>query len=438
MSSAVVDTDPAVLLARFHDVITDLQNASLTCCTDTEVVEFWQGLETGRRMLETVDHTVIGQVETRHLPYEYGARTTAVLARNLLRISSPEANSRVANAHSCGAQTSLTGETLPPIYPLVAAAQRAGTMSRQQANIACSTIDRLPAQAQLERGTWVENLMVDQAAVLDPGALRKVADHVRESFDPDGGPGPDYRDRTREFRLSRRPDGSSHVSGDTTAELSEYLLTLFDTLAKPAPEPGAMKDTRSVGQRQHDALLDALKLLFRADLLPDAGGVTTTIVLTTSAENWINNTGTTQTGHGVQVPTPEAKKWAAGDAQVIAVALNQLKAVIAYSDKHRLFTENQRFAMTARDKGCAFPGCDSPPQKCESHHVTEWQETHHTSVDNGMLLCSFNHRNFEQAGWRGIMINGIPHFIPPRWLDPEQKPLRNRTHDPEREVGPFG
>jgi hypothetical protein len=438
MSSALAEVDPAMLLARFQQVVTQLQDVSLNGCTDTEVAEFWQGLETGRRMLETVDHTVIGEVETRHLPYEYGARTTAVLARNLLRISSPEANSRIANAHAAGPKTALTGEPLPPTYPLVAAAQRAGVMSRQQANITCATIDRLPADVQIERGVWAEELLVGQAAVLDPAALRKVADHLRETYDPDAGPGPDYRDRTREFRLSLRPDGSSHISGDATAEFTEHLRTLFDTLAKPQTAADAAKDTRTVGQRQHDAVLDALKLAMRADLLPDCGGVTTTIVLTTSAENWATNTGSTQTGHGVRVPTPEAKKWAAGDAQIIAVALNELKAVVAYSDKHRLFTENQRLAMTARDLGCAFPGCDSPPQRCEAHHVTEWQEGGRTRVDNGMLLCSFNHRNFEAAGWTGVMINGIPHFIPPRWIDPQQKPLRNRTHDPEREVDPFG
>jgi hypothetical protein len=28
------------------------------------------------------------------------------------------------------------------------------------------------------------------------------------------------------------------------------------------------------------------------------------------------------------------------------------------------------------------------------------------------------------------MINGIPHWIPPAYRDPEQKPIRNTLHDP--------
>jgi hypothetical protein len=29
------------------------------------------------------------------------------------------------------------------------------------------------------------------------------------------------------------------------------------------------------------------------------------------------------------------------------------------------------------------------------------------------------------------MINKIPHWIPPKWRDPDQVPIRNQAHDPE-------
>jgi hypothetical protein len=435
MSSAVTQADPAVLLARLHDVVAELQNVSLTAGTDAEVLEFWQGVETGRRMLETVDHVVIGEVETRHLPFEYGARSTAVLARNLLRISQGEAGSRVANAHAAGARRTVTGEPQPPSYPLVAAAQAAGTVSRQQANLITRTIDKLPPEQQVDNGAWAEEFLVDQATVLDPAALAKIAHHLGDVFDPDGRLDPERAERIRELRLHEKPDGSGRICGDVTAELLEHLRTALASLTKPQTGPDGVKDPRSLGQRHHDGLLALVKAAMRAGQLPDRGGVTTTIILTTTVENWLTGKGLVQTGHGVLIATRQAWEWA-GDAQIIAVALNELKAIVGYSDKHRLFTENQRLAMTARDKGCAFPGCPTPAQQCEAHHVTEWRDGGTTRVDNGMLLCSFNHRNFEQAGWHAIMINGIPHFIPPRWIDPQQKPIRNRTHDPEREVNP--
>jgi hypothetical protein len=31
------------------------------------------------------------------------------------------------------------------------------------------------------------------------------------------------------------------------------------------------------------------------------------------------------------------------------------------------------------------------------------------------------------------MINKIPHWIPPKWRDSEQRPIRNHAHDPQVE-----
>jgi hypothetical protein len=27
------------------------------------------------------------------------------------------------------------------------------------------------------------------------------------------------------------------------------------------------------------------------------------------------------------------------------------------------------------------------------------------------------------------MLNGVPHYVPPYWLDPDRTPTRNTTHD---------
>jgi hypothetical protein len=85
--------------------------------------------------------------------------------------------------------------------------------------------------------------------------------------------------------------------------------------------------------------------------------------------------------------------------------------------------------MIARDKGCSFPGCTVGPQWTQAHHVTEWQIGKRTSIDDAALLCGFHHREFENLGWQCLMINGIPHFIPPWWLDHDQRPQRNSAHD---------
>jgi NADH:ubiquinone oxidoreductase subunit D len=51
------------------------------------------------------------------------------------------------------------------------------------------------------------------------------------------------------------------------------------------------------------------------------------------------------------------------------------------------------------------------------------------SIDDGALLCGYHHREFEKLGWSCLMLNGIPHYTPPHWLDPDQTPIRNTVHD---------
>jgi hypothetical protein len=109
--------------------------------------------------------------------------------------------------------------------------------------------------------------------------------------------------------------------------------------------------------------------------------------------------------------------------------LDKAKAITAYSSTHRLFTEQQRLALHVRDRGCSFPRCDAPPGYAQVHHVDEYGNGGPTTVANGTLVCGFHRRNFEAMGWRCTMLDGIPHWIAPKWLDPDQAPIRNRKHD---------
>jgi hypothetical protein len=81
---------------------------------------------------------------------------------------------------------------------------------------------------------------------------------------------------------------------------------------------------------------------------------------------------------------------------------------VAYSSVQRLFTEQQRLAMAARDGGCSYWGCDHPAAWTQAHHVQEWHDTHRTTVDQGALICGANHRTFQTMGWTNQIINADP------------------------------
>jgi hypothetical protein len=427
--AAIVESADA--LARLESAVEEVIALSLTSSSDAEVVALWQRLETVSRRLAVADHAVIAEVSTRRLDFSHACNGIAAFARQTLRIGIREAHARVRAADAAGPRRAMTGEALGPIYPRVAAAQHDGDISPAHARIIVRCVDKLPDAIQAERGEAVEEFLVEQAANFDPDALAKLAERIALTLDPDGQlTDLEHRERHRDFRAQQHPDGSGTIHGEFTAEAMQHLLTMLDTLARPRPATDGMQDSRTPGQRRHDAVLEMLKMAERCAQLPDSGGITTSLILTATRQDWESGHGTATTGHGAVIPVKQAQTWLDGESRVIAAVFDRARSIWGYSSIHRFFTESQRLAMAARDKGCSFPGCDAPVHQCQSHHIIDAANGGPTSVDNGCLLCAFHHREFQRMGWTATMIHGTPHWIPPPWIDPDQKPRRNHTHDP--------
>ena len=53
--------------------------------------------------------------------------------------------------------------------------------------------------------------------------------------------------------------------------------------------------------------------------------------------------------------------------------------------------ESIRKAVIARDKGCAWPGCNRRPAACDVHHVKHKKHGGKTSTTDCVLLCQYHH-----------------------------------------------
>jgi hypothetical protein len=362
MSASVVTGSVTELLARLDAVVDELSAVSLEECADAEVVELWRDVERCRRRLDPVEHRVIGQVQTRSLAFAHGCKSTVDLARHLLNIGAGEARGRVAAADALGERRSLSGERLAPIYPTLAAAVGSGAVSQRAALTIIRTVEKLPAEVRAEHDHAVEAVLTDFARHHDPDVLARHAAELRDRLDQDGQHrDADHRDRTRELTLRRRPDGSGTLTGGLTCETAELLQAYLGATSAPKPGPDGARDERSAAQRRHDALLAGLKTLLGSALTPESGGCRTTVTLTMDADDFATNQGTARTGYGYPVPVDLAKTWLEPEARAILVLLSKTKGIVAYSTVQRLFTEQQRLAMAARDRGCSYWGCDAPP-----------------------------------------------------------------------------
>ncbi|MEO7745197.1 MAG: HNH endonuclease signature motif containing protein [Actinomycetota bacterium] len=87
-------------------------------------------------------------------------------------------------------------------------------------------------------------------------------------------------------------------------------------------------------------------------------------------------------------------------------------------------------ALTVRDAGCAFPGCDAPTSRCDAHHITHWADGGPTALANLVLLCRYHHQRVlhddqHQDRW-SVRIDddtGRPVFTPPTWTGRRGVPL---------------
>jgi hypothetical protein len=66
----------------------------------------------------------------------------------------------------------------------------------------------------------------------------------------------------------------------------------------------------------------------------------------------------------------------------------------------RVVAPAQHTALTVRDGGCRFPGCDRPVAWCEGHHLRHWLHGGATDLGNLVLVCRGHHHAVHEGGWR--------------------------------------
>jgi hypothetical protein len=124
--------------------------------------------------------------------------------------------------------------------------------------------------------------------------------------------------------------------------------------------------------------------------------------------------------------SPAAARRIACCAGIQRVLLDPAGAVLEVGREHRTATPAQFAALTARDGGCAFPGCTRPPAWCIAHHIIHWADGGPTDLDNLVLLCGHHHTVAHHHGWHvQLGPDRLPDFYPPPWIDPDQQPRRN-------------
>ncbi len=151
-------------------------------------------------------------------------------------------------------------------HPKIAQALAAGQMSESVARTICQWTGKLPEDC---RDAADEILIAAATAGMDLRDLAELAGEIYQRSlpdPPDDDPDETFEDRS--VRLETTFQGAGVLGGELTPACAAVVGAVLDALSAPA---GA-EDTRSHQQRYHDALMEAMRRLVAAGLLPERAG----------------------------------------------------------------------------------------------------------------------------------------------------------------------
>jgi hypothetical protein len=128
---------------------------------------------------------------------------------------------------------------------------------------------------------------------------------------------------------------------------------------------------------------------------------------------------------------PATARRLACDAKAIPVVLGTRSEPIDLGRAAYVVTWALRRLLIMRDRGCAQPGCTRRANRCHAHHIRHWADGGPTTLDNLVLLCRYHHHLIHHGGWQIEMREGRPWFVPPRWIDPQRRPIPGGPTLPE-------
>lgn len=419
-----------------------------------------------------------------------GYRNTAEFLRARLRISAGEARRRLALATDVLPRTGMSGQPLPAAKEELAAGVASGDIASRAASIICLSLERVRHVCPPEAIARMEHALARTAVENDQDFLTRIAKRWTDALDQDGEEPGEQELRQRQGAFIRRARrGLQHLEIFATTAQFENLLTVMNLATNPrigaasGSDPDAAGTTRSdpdaagttdadadaaavaaanatgdghadscdadAGtlerldqrtrpQRLLDGLVGACKAALATGDLPAAGGLRPQVMVTIDYRDLLDKLGGADPETNAPASsnagtlmftgpiTASTVRKIACDADIIPVVLGGPGRILDIGRASRVFPPHIRKALTARDRGCAFPQCTIPAPWCEAHHINYWSRGGSTGTGNGALLCSHHHHLMHKEQWTIQMRSGVPWFIPPPHLDPGQLPRRNR------------
>lgn len=426
-----------------------------------------QALEFAGALLDRVDH--VGRASAtaeKRLGWVRLATAVADRARGLADLLVGEAEAAEASERAQGTPMTtwltldertgrreatravLSGRELVE-HERVRAAVLAGEASVAHARATHRVLAELPESFGAGERARAEEWLVERARRATPPRLAKSGPELLEAL---GHPESSLTEAERaeaRYRVARlrrfvrfTPDGqgSTLIFGSLpTAECAglERLIAAYEQSerrgARDARDREALR--RTPGQRRADALVRLVAEHARPGRAPKVAGDRPRVVVSLSYDTMVERAEQAGLIGGEACVPPGELRRLLCDADVMPVVLGSRSQPVDLGVTRRLVDAALRQALSERDRGCVFPGCDGADAECEAHHIIPWWMLGPTALENLVLLCPHHHRLCEPVRfWTGpdpgrwevrLGHDGVPEVLPPDRVDGARVPRRH-------------
>ncbi len=343
----------------------------------------------------------------------------------------------------------FTGRDLAA-HPETRDAALSGQIGVRQARSISGVLDQLPEDLDDQQRAAAEQILVDRARTTPAEKLSTMGQSVLDAVSPNHPENDPERQLAkldaqrnrarlrRSLTFSSDGDGSTIIRGSLPTLDAAGFVKLIEAYRESDRRRGRdqadrLAETRTPEQRRADALLMLVAEHQRARRAPSVAGDRPRLVVTIREQDLRDRAemaGLIE--HDQQITAGELRRLCC-DADLLPAVLGAESEVLDIGRTQRLVTPAIRRALSIRDGGCVFPGCDAPDVRCDAHHIYPWYMGGKTSLDNLVLLCPHHHQLVEPCRfWTGpppdrweirLDRNGLPEVIPPKRVDPERKPI---------------
>ncbi|ORB31078.1 HNH endonuclease signature motif containing protein [Mycolicibacterium parafortuitum] len=429
----------------------------LELLTRDELLEALDELETLSCQLPGLGHRLLARLQTETTAREMGAKSWKDVLRIRWRISVTEANRRLTEACLLAPRPAVTGPALPPLLPATAIAQERGLINPEHVEVIRKSVAKLPSWVDTATREQFEVDLVRTAVGAGPKEVKDAAELILFLLDQDG-PEPDDTERARQRGVTKhqqRPDGMVDLTATLTPEAWAVLEVIFAKYAAPGmcnpadPEPCTSgtpsqtqidNDSRSLAQRQHDALIAVGRIALMSGELGTLNGLPVSIIIRTTLQDLESRAGIGVTGGGTRMPIKDVIRMGGHANHYLAVFDKATGAALDLFRTKRIASPEQRIMLIARDGGCTKPCCTIGAYGSQVHHVvTDWARGGNTNINDLGLACGPDNRSVnpdDPTAWTTrINTRGEVEWIPPEHLDTGQTRV-NTYHRPERLLRP--